>query len=364
MNKSLKLAIVTHSLSNGGAEKSAANLSLLFTKMGHKVHVISIINKIDYSYAGKLINLGLLKDINDSFLTKIKRFNIFKQLIKEEKFDVIIDNRPKTNFFKEFIIRNILYSNIKIVNIIHSFNLNNYMFSNKFLSKIFYEKSFRLIAVSNEIRDLILSKYKLKNVKYIPNFSPNNLVDNNEDIFLDLPKKYILFFGRIDDKVKNIKLLIEAFTSSELINNNIKLIILGDGPDVQELKKIVFDKNIDEKVLFLSYISNPNQIIKNALFTVLTSRYEGFPMSIIESLSIGTPVVSVDCKSGPKEILKHGFNGLLVQNNNPIKLAEAFNMLLNDENLLKKMKGNTKMSINNFSEINISKKWKNIFNSV
>ena len=87
-------------------------------------------------------------------------------------------------------------------------------------------------------------------------------------------------------------------------------------------------------------------------------------MSIIESLSIGTPVVSVDCKSGPKEILKHGFNGLLVQNNNPIKLAEAFNILLNDENLLKKMKGNTKMSINNFSEINISKKWKNIFNSV
>ena len=112
MNKSLKLAIVTHSLSNGGAEKSAANLSFLFTKMGHKVHVISIINKIDYRYTGRLTNLGLLKDINDSFLTKIKRFNIFRQLIKEEKFDVIIDNRPKTNFFKEFIIRNILYSNI------------------------------------------------------------------------------------------------------------------------------------------------------------------------------------------------------------------------------------------------------------
>lgn len=87
-------------------------------------------------------------------------------------------------------------------------------------------------------------------------------------------------------------------------------------------------------------------------------------MSIIESLSIGTPVVSVDCKSGPKEILKHGFNGLLIQNNNPIKLAKAFNMLLSDENLLKKMKGNAKVSIDKFSETNISKKWENIFNSV
>jgi len=62
MIRSLKLAIVTHSLSNGGAEKSAANLSLLFTKMGHKVHIISVLNKIDYNYAGILTNLGLLKD--------------------------------------------------------------------------------------------------------------------------------------------------------------------------------------------------------------------------------------------------------------------------------------------------------------
>ncbi|MBK86239.1 MAG: glycosyltransferase [Flavobacteriaceae bacterium] len=364
MIRSLKLAIVTHSLSNGGAEKSAANLSLLFTKMGHKVHIISVLNKIDYNYAGILTNLGLLKDTNDSFVSKIKRYNLFKKLIREEKFDIIIDNRCKSNFIKEFIISKILYSNIKIINIIHSFNLNNYLFVNKFLSKILYSKSFKLIAVSNEIRNLVLSEYKFKNIEYIPNFSSNNLIKNNEVNLFTLPKKYILFFGRVYDKVKNIKLLIEAFRNSELIKNNIKLIILGDGPDVHELKKIVINKKIDKKVLFIPYTANPDKIIRKALFTVLTSRYEGFPMSIIESLSMGIPVVSVDCKSGPKEIVKHRFNGLLVQNNNIIELTKAFNTLLSDKDLLEKLKKNAMLSIDNFSEKNISKKWKNIFNSV
>ena len=87
-------------------------------------------------------------------------------------------------------------------------------------------------------------------------------------------------------------------------------------------------------------------------------------MSIIESLSMGIPVVSVDCKSGPKEIVKHGFNGLLVQNNNIIELTKAFNTLLSDKDLLEKLKKNAMLSIDDFSEKNISKKWKNIFNSV
>lgn len=365
MNRPLKIAIVTYSLSNGGAEKSAANLSVLFTKMGHKVHIISVLNKIDYNYEGILINLGILKDINHFFTGKIKRFTVFRKLIKKEKFDVIIDNRCKSNFIKEYIIRKLLYSNTKIVNIIHSFNLNNYLFRNKFLSMILFSKSFKLIAVSNEIRNLVLTKYDFKNVEYIPNFYPEYLLDNNDkDCFLNLPKKYILFFGRICDKVKNIRLLLEAYSSSNLIDHSIKLIILGDGPDVQELKKIVIEKEIDKEVIFISYTPNPNKIIRNALFTVLTSRYEGFPMSIIESLSLNTPVVSVDCKSGPKEIVKHKFNGLLVQNNNPKELANAFDMLINDQILIRRLKQNAKISIENFSEKNVSKKWENIFHTV
>jgi glycosyltransferase involved in cell wall biosynthesis len=76
-------------------------------------------------------------------------------------------------------------------------------------------------------------------------------------------------------------------------------------------------------VTILPFNSNPFDIVQNARFTVLTSHYEGFPMSIVESQALGTPVVAVDCNSGPREIVIDEYNGLLVENYNAINLAAA-----------------------------------------
>ena len=68
----LKIAIITSSLWGGGAQKSSANLSFVLSKLDYDVHIISILNQIDYEYQGKLLNLGKLKDQNDSIFGKIK----------------------------------------------------------------------------------------------------------------------------------------------------------------------------------------------------------------------------------------------------------------------------------------------------
>jgi glycosyltransferase involved in cell wall biosynthesis len=81
-------------------------------------------------------------------------------------------------------------------------------------------------------------------------------------------------------------------------------------------------------VTILPFNSNPFDIVQNARFTVLTSHYEGFPMSIVESLALGTPVVAVDCNSGPREIVIDEYNGLLVENYNVKNLAAAFNRMI------------------------------------
>ena len=134
----------------------------------------------------------------------------------------------------------------------------------------------------------------------------------NQDI-PKLPKKFILFFGRIDDKVKNISLLIDGYNQSKLAMNNTKLVILGDGPDTTYLKQKTVDLQLQHQIVFLPYCTDPSSIVKRALFSVLSSRYEGFPMVLTESLSLGIPIISVDCKSGPKEVIQNEMNGLLVE---------------------------------------------------
>ncbi|MDG1057474.1 MAG: glycosyltransferase, partial [Flavobacteriaceae bacterium] len=198
----LKIAIITSSLGGGGAQKSSANLSFVLSKLDYDVHIISILNQIDYEYQGKLLNLGKLKDQNDSIFGKIKRFRLFYNYLKSENFDYIIDSRARPTFFKQLLINKILYAHQKVIYVVHSYRLKNYIPKSRFLAKVLYKNAFQLVAVSQEIKKLIQLKYGFNQVSTIYNcLSKSELVANQDTP--KLPQKFILFFGRIDDQVKN-----------------------------------------------------------------------------------------------------------------------------------------------------------------
>jgi glycosyltransferase involved in cell wall biosynthesis len=97
------------------------------------------------------------------------------------------------------------------------------------------------------------------------------------------------------------------------------------------------------------------------LFTISTSKYEGMPMVLLESLACGTPIISWDYASGPNEIITNGNNGLLIENQNTEKLIEAMNLFVSDNDLYLHCKENALPTVKKFSLETIGVEWLKTF---
>ena len=144
---------------------------------------------------------------------------------------------------------------------------------------------------------------------------------------LDQPA--VVAVGRLEDQ-KGFDILIHAH--AQLIHQGIchQLVIIGKGSRLAALKQLAFSLGVSESVTFSGFAENPYPLMKQADVFVLSSRYEGFAMVVLEALSLGLAVVSTRCPSGPEEILDDGYYGLLVPVEDPQALAEAIATLLHN----------------------------------
>lgn len=352
-----KVAIISTSLGSGGAERFASLLSCMLEKLNMEVHNIIINDVVDYEYGGKLLNLEIESSSSFSFFKKIKKGFFLNSYLKRNKINFIIDNRPRNNLTRE-IITNWIYGDRRKWFVVHSFNTNTYFPKPDFFSNFLYQKADKVICVSQGIEEKFKRNFDLKNTVTIHN--PYDFFKINIENEKPISERYIMYFGRFDEKVKNFTLMLEAFNLSKIYLQGYKLLLMGDGPDFEVIQQNIKRLELEEFVIIYPFNKNPFQYVQQAKFTILTSRYEGFPLSIVESLALGTPVISVDCDSGPNELIKNGYNGLLVENNNSHLLASAIKQLVDDTNLYDFCKKNAAKSVEHLSLETISKQWESI----
>lgn len=162
--------------------------------------------------------------------------------------------------------------------------------------------------------------------------------------------------------LKQINHIIEAI---KLIKNKVPkltLEIYGNGKELENLKKLVATYKLEKNILFQGYTNNPIEVYKNSLFSLTTSKREGFSLGILESMSCGTPVISYNFKYGPDEIINNNENGLLVKMGDIDDLSKKILYLYSNPNKLESMSQKAREKTENcFSIGKIQNEWRQLF---
>ena len=196
---------------------------------------------------------------------------------------------------------------------------------------------------------------------------PNIQVIPNAALFVakkyaDVSRKRIMAVGRLDYQ-KGFDRLIEAWRMVQQHPEfqDWQLDIFGQGEWKEMLQGRVQQYGLKDSLHINAPTKQIGEEYANSSMLVMSSNYEGFPMVMIEAMACGLPVVSFDFQCGPKDIIRHGVNGLLVKNGDIQGLADAMMKLMGDEALRKQMSLEARLVTETYSEEKVMGKWVSLF---
>lgn len=326
-----KIVIINNGLAGGGIERASISMSNYFASLGYEVtllalykteHFYQLDNRIVFiepSFTRKKLN-------KTSYIFKIMAY--VRKHIKAIYPNVVLAYGEWTN---PFVIMSLTKLNIPVYiteRMSPILKLSSY---HAILQKIFYKKANGIIAQTKYAKKVIENKTGAKNISVIPN--PVNVIEKTECE----PKKIIVTVGRLS-KEKGHKYLIEAF--AHINDKTWELSIVGDGSERPFLEQLAEQLGVKERIIFHGKKKDFSLQLSEAQIFVLPSLSEGFPNALIEAMSFPMACISSNCIAGPSDIIENGINGILVEPADSVELSKVLNMLIEDEELRKKITQN------------------------
>ncbi len=197
------------------------------------------------------------------------------------------------------------------------------------LRSLLYRRADALVVQSPDLRDWAREVAGDARVHIIPN--PLNPVFNGSAKAAHRRGSghTVVAMGRLV-RLKGFDLLIEAFARCAGQHPEWSLVILGEGEERSNLESLIVAMGLHDRVWLAGKVPHPSQVLGQADLFVLSSRFEGFPNALMEAMACKLAVISTDCPSGPRNIVRDGMDGLLIPTDDVNALAKSMDHLMAD----------------------------------
>ena len=226
------------------------------------------------------------------------------------------------------------------------------------LRRRLYLKAAAVVTLTEEGRQYFSGPLE-KKCRVIPNFVVKPDPRQNAPAYARMRQRTVVAMGRLE-YVKGFDLLLGAFALIASRHPEWSLHIWGAGGALAELSAQASQLGIQHRVTFAGFTSSPHQSLSEADLFVLSSRYEGFPNALCEAMASGLAVVSFDCPSGPRNIIRNGVDGMLVPALSVEALAEAMGSLMADEAQRRTLGSRAAEIVQRFSPEKIMPMWEEL----
>lgn len=359
----MRIALVIPTLQPGGAERVISHLANHWARHGHAVHLVLLAGADQPPYyrldaeviIWYLDRMHPSAGIINAVTSNASRISTIRRILRDGKFDVIISFLTKTNILVIIATRGL---RIPVIVAERNSTIDEvpalpwrlacracYRFADGIVFQT--ERARKAFTLAAPAKSAVIA-----NPVTLPS-APCAAAD----------AKVITAVGRLDTQ-KGFDLLLEAFAMVANRHPAWRLDIWGEGPERGKLESIRDRLGLQDRVRLPGTTAEPGAWARNGAVFVLSSRYEGFPNALCEAMAAGYAVVAADCRFGPREVVTHERDGLLVPANDARGLAAALDRLLGDGTLRQRLAGAARQSISRFAIAAIISQWDDMIRSM
>jgi glycosyltransferase involved in cell wall biosynthesis len=366
----MKLLFFISSLSSGGAERVVANLANHWGKKGWQVTVVTLTAQDNDFYAlhssVKRIALNLIGESSNAFIglwSNLRRIMALRKVLQKIQPEFALGVMTTSNIILALAAWGL--SSMRAFGSEHTyppcFPLGTLW---ERFRRCCYGRLEGVTALTCESRDWLVAQTNVRKVPIIPNAMVWPLPMQNPRVAPDSirssERSLLLAVGRLN-VYKGFDGLIAVFTNLASKHPYWDLVILGEGPQKTKLENQVRAAKLEKRVFFPGCAGNIGEWYEQANLYVMTSRFEGFPNTLIEALAYGLPAVSFDCDTGPRDIIRPEVDGLLVSPGDLVALENALHRLMGDGVLRQRFSERAVEARDRFSIERIAGMWEQLF---